>query len=259
MRSAPLARSRPRPRSVAGDAEQRHILAWWLLGGAPVLLFMAGLLAISSSPELALLLVVECATLFLALTAWDMAEWARARRAARRMKRGAPPARPGIDYGIGDDCWLRTAPAEDPYRAQPRVELLARGSPAAAARLIGRNLLVRAGGVLVLTLGPLLAMLGVCNSHSSHGVSTTRTALNTVRSAVVLFQVGHREVACPTVSQLVDAGTLDRGFRGRDAWDRPLKITCDDDDVTVRSVGPDGKEGTPDDIVVPVPVDASVP
>jgi hypothetical protein len=235
----------------------RQDVVWRLLAASPLLLLMALLLAASGHRFLATLPVVACVSLFLALTAWDLTDWVSALRGARRMKRGVPPASPGIDYGVGDDRWVRTIPAADPYRAQPRRELLALGSPAAAARLLGRNLLARMGVVFVLACGAQLMLLDVCHPLPAYSYGTTRTALHTLRSAVLLYRAGHRDRACPTVSQLVAAGTLERGFRADDAWGRPMKIICEDDGVTVRSAGHDGKEGTADDIVVPPPVDAS--
>jgi general secretion pathway protein G len=44
---------------------------------------------------------------------------------------------------------------------------------------------------------------------------------------------------------------IDSASKTDDAWGVAFKINCTDDDVTVSSAGPDKKEGTADDIVVP--------
>ena len=77
------------------------------------------------------------------LTGWDVVVWAHVTAAARRMTLGRDPRRLGVDYGLGEDCWMRVVPARVPYRAGDRHELLARGSPIAAKEALRCSLLRR--------------------------------------------------------------------------------------------------------------------
>ncbi len=56
---------------------------------------------------------------------------------------------------------------------------------------------------------------------------------------------------CPTVEQLRSEKELSAASKITDPWDTPYQIRCGDDEVYVISFGPDKKEGTPDDIMIP--------
>ena len=51
----------------------------------------------------------------------------------------------------------------------------------------------------------------------------------------------------PTV---MEDGRLDADARTDDAWGNRFRIICDGPRTTVRSAGPDGRAGTPDDLKV---------
>jgi hypothetical protein len=54
---------------------------------------------------------------------------------------------------------------------------------------------------------------------------------------------------CPSVQDLQEERYLDKSKRATDPWDREFVITCPQgDDPIVASAGPDGQEGTEDDI-----------
>lgn len=55
---------------------------------------------------------------------------------------------------------------------------------------------------------------------------------------------------CPTADELVKASGANATVKATDAWENPYKITCDAKGPIVRSAGPDGVMGTPDDIVL---------
>jgi general secretion pathway protein G len=46
---------------------------------------------------------------------------------------------------------------------------------------------------------------------------------------------------------------IDTASKTDDPWGTAYKIACTEDEVTVSSSGPDKKEGTADDIIVPSP------
>ncbi len=83
-------------------------------------------------------------------------------------------------------------------------------------------------------------------------ISTAETGARVIRTAVQQWQMATSEYSeCPTVSQLVQDKHLDKGQNTDDPWGEPFVISCQDDDVTVGSKGPDKKQGTKDDIAVP--------
>jgi hypothetical protein len=55
--------------------------------------------------------------------------------------------------------------------------------------------------------------------------------------------------ACPNVDELRDARQIDPGIV-RDAWNSQYVIECAGDSITVRSLGPDRKANTADDLVM---------
>lgn len=78
-----------------------------------------------------------------------------------------------------------------------------------------------------------------------------RTNARDLRSAVKVWQATHETDVCPEIEQLVKAGTLDRDSPLKDPWGGEWQLQCENDDVTVISLGRDHKSGTEDDIRVP--------
>lgn len=78
-----------------------------------------------------------------------------------------------------------------------------------------------------------------------------KNALTTARN---IRQVATQYIAlkggeCPTVQTLIAERELDSAGDTKDPWGSDYTIGCADDDVTVSSPGPDGKDNTADDIV----------
>jgi general secretion pathway protein G len=82
-------------------------------------------------------------------------------------------------------------------------------------------------------------------------VKTTRTSALELRRAVESWRGMKGGDTCPTIDQLKADKQIDTASKATDAWDQPFKITCEDDETIVMSLGPDKKEGTSDDIRVP--------
>lgn len=76
----------------------------------------------------------------------------------------------------------------------------------------------------------------------------TLSDAQTVHSAVTMYVTENTGGECPSTDDLVQGGFLDRSKRITDAWDRPFQITCEGDNITVASTGPDGQAGNEDDI-----------
>jgi hypothetical protein len=237
----------PRPCSVAGHAESRRLIATASLLALPLMASFAW----GVSSDLAVLVMYGGIALVAILSILDVLALADAVRAARRLARGLPPPRERTDYGIGLQQWVRITPAGNPYRAQDRVELVAIGSPAAAARMLARNLVCRALAVGL----PVMALVGgdarVIRGHRCQVSSVAKTALSTIRSATMLYLSAHPEGGCPTVSQLKAERFLDPSFSEWDPWGKTWTLRCDDHGIVGVSSGPDRRLGTQDDIVVP--------
>src|SRR5262245_43150489 len=77
-------------------------------------------------------------------------------------------------------------------------------------------------------------------------IRSTHTDAVTVRGAAVNYMAERRQ--CPTMSDLVDDGFIDRSNRTTDAWDHEFTVECEGSDVRVLSAGPDEQMGNEDDI-----------
>jgi general secretion pathway protein G len=82
-------------------------------------------------------------------------------------------------------------------------------------------------------------------------IKTARSGAQTVRQAVMQWQLTNGDDTCPTVSQLVQDKFLDTASDNKDPWGQAFEISCAGDEVTVTSAGPDRKSGGGDDIRVP--------
>jgi general secretion pathway protein G len=82
-------------------------------------------------------------------------------------------------------------------------------------------------------------------------VKTTRTSAMELRRAAETWRGAHASDQCPTPEALKSEKAIDSASKITDAWDDPFKISCEDDETIVNSMGPDKKEGTQDDIRVP--------
>jgi hypothetical protein len=163
-----------RPRSVAARAEQRNFVSSCLLVALGVMPAVVAFFLLLPRPT-GYASESQTAELVAESAAWigrvavgiaslgavavlgvlftvDVVALTSALHATSRMKRGLAALRPGVDYGVGPDVWVRSIRPDAPYRAQERLEPEALGSPADAAKLIAQNLLWRMGGVVALLL-----------------------------------------------------------------------------------------------------------
>ena len=80
-------------------------------------------------------------------------------------------------------------------------------------------------------------------------VKTATTAARVIRGAAQNWQMTND--GCPTISQLIQDKQLDKAQDTNDPWGGDYTITCTDDDIVVKSDGPDKQQGNDDDISVP--------
>lgn len=121
----------------------------------------------------------------------------------------------------------------------------------AARRRRGRKGMTLGEIMIVVIIMALIATavgVAVLPALSRARVNQTRSDAQAVRSAVLLYLGQEPGADCPTMDELLSAGTIDHGRRTTDAWDNPFLIECDGDDIIVRSNGPDGQPGTEDDV-----------
>lgn len=128
-------------------------------------------------------------------------------------------------------------------------------------RLASRNSRRLARGVTlveVLIVVAIIAMVAgsvtvfALPKYKESQITAAGTGARVVRTAVQQWQLSNNEYGtCPTVSQLVQDKQLDSGQSTDDPWGQPFSISCSDDEVVVGSNGPDKKQGTNDDIVIP--------
>ena len=82
-------------------------------------------------------------------------------------------------------------------------------------------------------------------------IKTAKSGAQTVRQAVLQWQLSNADESCPTMNQLVQEKFLDTGSDNKDPWGQEYDISCSGDDVLVSSGGPDKQKGGADDITVP--------
>ena len=84
-----------------------------------------------------------------------------------------------------------------------------------------------------------------CSGPSN--IHVTETMAGTLQSAGTMFRIDHPG-ECPSVEQLLDGEYIEGTGAIVDACGEHFRIACDGRDVHVRSAGPDGALGTPDDL-----------
>lgn len=94
-----------------------------------------------------------------------------------------------------------------------------------------------------------LGTLGVVQRGSGGDQDAAMATARRIVTAASDWKREHREVGCPTVSQLI----VDRNWRrdepSDDPWGGRFRIRCSSDEVNVRSPGRDGRFETDDDVL----------
>ncbi len=104
--------------------------------------------------------------------------------------------------------------------------------------------------VVVIILGLIAAgvAIHVVGSLDDAKIRMARTNAMTVRTAVLAYLIRSPGDDCPSVDALVEHAILDGDTSTTDPWERPFRIECEGSRVRVFSAGPDGEDGTDDDI-----------
>lgn len=79
---------------------------------------------------------------------------------------------------------------------------------------------------------------------------TAKTDCKTLVQVVETYKLNHpgASTECPTIEALKNDKSLKADQNTNDPWGKPYRIICSAEDFGVTSAGPDGKEGSEDDI-----------
>lgn len=111
--------------------------------------------------------------------------------------------------------------------------------------------------VIIAMLSGAIA-IAVIKQQEKARLSAAATEARTIRTAAQLWRADARDVACPTLDDLLKEELLERGTRKVDPWGSGYRIDCVGNQIVVASAGPDRKRGTADDVRVPNDEQSSV-
>lgn len=167
----------------------------------------------------------------------------------RGVAAGTPAApRPSVPYRDVDALLTQVARFEDQsLRVRARARRLAHRR---ARRLLRRTLVGLVAAVAV--AGPtILLTRPVCGCVAS--THQARNDAQTLKLVAEKWRGDHGPSWCPTLEGLVHDHEISRHSRLDDPWGHRYELRCEGDDTRAASAGPDGRFGTPDDIVEPDP------
>ena len=104
------------------------------------------------------------------------------------------------------------------------------------------------GGVALAALSAVTAVV-VARAGTVDARASAADAGRRVLGAAEAWQSESPE-GCPSITELMEAGYLDSDARTDDSWGNRFRIVCAGGHLVVRSAGPDGRAGTPDDLSV---------
>ena len=118
----------------------------------------------------------------------------------------------------------------------------------AASRQQGMTLIEIMIVVIIMAMIATGVAVAVMPQLEKAKIKQAKSDIGAIRTAVQLF-LAENSSKCPSVQDLQDESYLDKGKRSTDPWDRDFIINCPTgDDPDVYSVGPDGQEGSEDDV-----------
>ena len=118
----------------------------------------------------------------------------------------------------------------------------------------------RSRGVTLVEVLVVIAIMSIMSAIVAYAVipmyiesqkKTARLSASSLRRLVGTWRLTHSGEECPNVARLRTDKLIDGESSSNDPWGSPYVIKCPEDDVVVASSGPDKKQGTEDDIVVP--------
>jgi general secretion pathway protein G len=125
----------------------------------------------------------------------------------------------------------------------------------AARRAASRGLTLVELVIVITIIGVITAAIaiGVIRQKQKADIGATATFCSTLRQATLSWKATHPGEDCPTPEMLKKEKEIDATANLKDPFGGGYKISCEGDEITVSSPGPDKKPGTDDDIIVPKP------
>ena len=105
--------------------------------------------------------------------------------------------------------------------------------------------------VAIMSLIAAAVGVGAYRSWREAQVKTATFNARTLRGAVKQYWVTTDNGGCPTVTDLIEARTLDEDSPRKDPWGKPWRIECSEDRGGEGADGTEQRSGTEDDISVP--------
>ena len=109
-------------------------------------------------------------------------------------------------------------------------------------------------GMIGLILASIFTLASGCSKTTPKfkqaSIDTTKQALMQAEPIAAKWHEEHSD-ECPTIDKLKGLKELSPSFNSNDAWGKPITVDCSRAALRMISSGPDGKDGTDDDIVVP--------
>jgi general secretion pathway protein G len=109
--------------------------------------------------------------------------------------------------------------------------------------------------IVVTIMGLLASAVAIAVTRQLRKAQIEATVMNekAIRPIAALWRSDHESDACPTVEQLRADGLLDASSSATDAWGSRYIITCEANETSVVSYGPDRRPNTDDDLREPDP------
>jgi hypothetical protein len=102
----------------------------------------------------------------------------------------------------------------------------------------------------------LVGAIAVTAAVAAHGRTNAEAgqatqAAKKILQAASVYAAASAQAGCPTITELIEAQSLDDDARVEDAWGNRFRIACEGAEPRVISAGPDGRLGTGDDLRFP--------
>ena len=92
------------------------------------------------------------------------------------------------------------------------------------------------------------AGMGVMSARADAELRTARSTAQNLAQLAEAYQMLRGADVCPSVAQIEDSKLLRGGLKAEDPWGTRYEVVCKDRRVHVRSLGPDRRPNTADDI-----------
>ena len=123
------------------------------------------------------------------------------------------------------------------------------------ARSIVRGVTLIEVMIVITIMGLLAASVAIAVTRQLRKAQIETTLMNAkyIRPIAALWRSDHPSEECPTPEQLRVDGLLDVSSKLTDAWGSRYVITCEANETSVLSYGPDRRPNTEDDLREPDP------